>query len=541
MGPIVPCSGWLRTAAWTLFAFLAALVVEHALFFPENYWDALIYYLYYAKLIFLNSGIPFPVDSDGFPELVQCQVGLGLGANYAHLFLLWQASVCKAFGEWSSFPGQWMGPVCGIATALLIYRIVLLRWRSERLALWALLIVESVPYWLWYQSWVSDYPLAVWFSVSAIALVLLGRAGTPRLAGLAAVATAGSHLNYLMTSLWLFPLAAWIGMGRKALRGCPLAILLAGVMLSSTWYVRNVIVTGNPVYAFFPGIFGGININLDVLKSCEVEWTSNGDGLATMGQTLGEKVLATPRYFLFDKYMHLKWAFLPLGWFLPGLFVFLLMTRKDLAWFVLTAYGGLLLFYHYVISSLYLYHIMPLVPIMVLAGCHWAVFVDRWPSKIGRLASVLVLGAAVTVGLPAAMLGPKFSSPNLHQTLSPGIDPEYFNSVAIEEYKVWQIMNDKLPPGAVVLTHENRHYYLRDDIRLLHLDDYRLIPWYGKSADEVEKRLHELGVGFYLRIGNERNHPILQQLGIDQLLGNRFVLIYEQGKTRLYQLKESEP
>jgi len=542
--PVAPCSDLLRLLGWTTFGVTTLFCFEHALLFPPNYWDALIYYLYYSKLIFLEGAIPFPVDSSGFSELVQGQVGLGLGANYPHLFLLWQAGVCTLFGEWSGFPGQWLPPLCGLATAIILYRVALVRWRSERLAIWALILVQSVPYWLWYQNWVSDYPLAVYFTISAVALIAIKQLDLRILAGLVAIAIGGSHLNYLMVTLWWFPFLAWWCLGKDRYRPRVIGLVLVGLGLSSVWFIRNWIVTGNPVYAFFPNIFGGLNVDLDVLRSCEIEWTANGDGVGGLGHSLWDRLRGTPRYFLFDSDTSIKWATLTLGWFVPGLF-FLVRSRPiDRFWIGLTVYSAFLILYQYTISGLYLYHILPVVPLLVLIACFWMERIDRHWNAVGRIHTVLVFLVALTVGLPVSMMGAKFASPELFHTVKPGHDPDAFLRSAIgPDYELWSKL-EFLPEGSLILTHENRHYYLRDDLRFIHLDDARLIPSYDKSADEVVARLKELGVDYYLRIPNEKNHPITQRLGIERLLGTGFRLLYEIGDRQLYVFRpaiEPEP
>jgi hypothetical protein len=526
--PIQPCGLPLRFLAWSAFGVLVWFSFQHALFYPPTYHDALIYYLYYSKLIFQSGGIPFPVDAEGFPIFVQGQVGLGLGANYAHLFLLWQASVSSLLGAWSSFPGQFIPPLAGLATGFLCYHTVRDRWRSERLALWSLLLVQSVPYWLWYQNWVSDYPMAVWLTLSAVALLTLGNPKCLRvLLALVGIAIAGSHLNYLMVTLWGFPLLSWIAQGQCRWGRKPLLVLAAGLALSSTWFIRNQIVTGNPVYAFFPEIFGGLNIDLEVLRSCEIEWALHGDGFTVLGSNLWERAIGIPEFLLINPRLSIKLATLPVGWFLLGLaFLFWRGRPWDRFKVGVFAYASLLFFYELVISPLYLYHILPLVPLMVLIACEWMARLDRDRRYLGRIHTLLVLIVVLTVGLPAALYGAKWMSPTLRHTLSPGLAEEAFLDLALEDsYRMWRMMNQRLPEGAVVLTHENRHYYLRDDIELLHLDDYRLIPFYDKEPERVVERLKELGVDYYLKVRFEDDHPILRRLGIEELLGKEFTLL----------------
>jgi hypothetical protein len=543
---VEPCGPFLRVGAWFLWGFIALLTFEHALFFPPTYHDALIYYLYYAKLTFLNGGIPFPVDSTGFPEFVQCQVGLGLGANYPHLFLLWQASIVTVFGQWSSIPGQFIPPLAGVATALLVYFIVRNRYQSERLALWSLLLVESAPYWIWYRNWVSDYPLAVWLTIASLALLAESRTFSKRgLVALVALACAGSHLNYLMVTLWIFPLIYWLGDRENRWTPAPLGILLFGLVFSSTWLVRNWVVTGNPVYAFFPEILGGVNIDLDVLRSCEVEWNANGDGFNKVGDTFISRLLGLPSYFLVYPALNMKWAALPVGWFLPGLLFLFRRSGWDKFRFALVTYTGFLFFYGLAISGMYLYHLMPLVPMMVLIAADWMSAFDRSNRWSARFHSLLILAAVFTIGLPAAIYGAKRINGSVTHTLHPGADPDGFlaSSEFGPHYRMWRILNARLPEGAVILTHENRHYYLRDDLQFLHMDDYRLIPWYDRDPGEVVHRLQALGVNYYLRIPNEKNHPILGRLGIEAVLETYFTLLESSpdGRIQLYAFTPPSP
>lgn len=196
-------------------------------------------------------------------------------------------------------------------------------------------------------------------------------------------------------------------------------------------------------------------------------------------------------------------------------------------------------FYEYVVSGLYLYHVMPLVPLMVLVSCRWLRRLDQCPAWMGGLHNGAVFAAALTIGLSTSILGAKHATPALENVaLRPGMDPEVFLTNTIGEYAVWQWMNDHLPREAVILTHENRHYYLRDDLKILHLDDYRLIPLYGADSTQVEEQLRDLKVGFYLHIANERNHPILSRLGINRLLETSFRPVFKKGETVLYRLEE---
>ena len=100
--------------------------------------------------------------------------------------------------------------------------------------------------------------------------------------------------------------------------------------LSSTWYIRNQILTGNPVYAFFPNIFGGVRINPEVLASAEKEWIANGDGVSRLGDTLTQRVATSFKLFLAEP-QGWDWKFMPtlMALTLPGwvFFIFYFLWR----------------------------------------------------------------------------------------------------------------------------------------------------------------------------------------------------------------------
>lgn len=72
-----------------LFVLITGFVTLHAIGEPVVYWDSLILYVGYARAIFLEGG---------FPVKVVGQVGVGLGANYPHLYELLTAQTAALAG-----------------------------------------------------------------------------------------------------------------------------------------------------------------------------------------------------------------------------------------------------------------------------------------------------------------------------------------------------------------------------------------------------------------------------------------------------------
>ena len=154
--------------------------------------------------------------------------------------------------------------------------------------------------------------------------------------------------------------------------------------LGIPWYIRNWMVTGNPVYAFFPEIFGGKHINPEVLASCYKEWAANGIGVP--GATIFERITNAPKFFFYD------WRFAPvlLGLAFPGIVLGLIKSRQSVDVMLkiqkqfislILVLLGLGFFYHLIISSLYLYQIIFII--LIFKNCYKSFLrpgFDKWTS-----------------------------------------------------------------------------------------------------------------------------------------------------------------
>ena len=281
----------LRPALLALTVLVLATTFWHALLYPETYWDSLILYLGYARMIFLEGAFPFKAVG---------QVGIGLGANYPHLYLTYGAAASALAGEWSDVPQRLAAPLAGAGAAALVHELVRLATGKRVAAAGAALLYASTPYVLAYHQYASDYAFVLLFTAAAILTAALFQRApcwqTMLAHGL--VVAGGMHINYLMGMLGVAGIAA---AALVALRGAPelglprgLALLgrkwfwivaLVCLALGSPWFVRNAVLTGNPVYAFFHELFPAtMNINPEVMESAEIEWFRNGDGVARLGE-----------------------------------------------------------------------------------------------------------------------------------------------------------------------------------------------------------------------------------------------------------------
>jgi 4-amino-4-deoxy-L-arabinose transferase-like glycosyltransferase len=269
---------WLQRALLAVIVLISALTLYHGIFFPETYWDSLILYLGYGRMTFLQHAFPFKAE---------VQVGIGLGANYPHLFSNYGALASTLFGHWSDLHQRFLAPVAGIAATILLYGAIHRLWGDRLTALLAVLLFRSLPYGIAYTTFASDYAIAILFTaMTCHLLVQLEEAPSRgRLLLSFLVPAMAMHLNYLMGILWV-PTLLHLALhgGLRCVRGrTPLVVgvfFAIAVALASPWYIRNWVLTGNPVYAFFPQFFpSSVRMNTEVLRSAEVEWFRNGDGI----------------------------------------------------------------------------------------------------------------------------------------------------------------------------------------------------------------------------------------------------------------------
>ncbi len=521
---------WLHGAAWALLALISLFGVYYSVMYPVDYWDSLILYVNYSQLTYFHGG---------FPPIEPClQVGLGLGSNYPHMYSLQQSTTATLFGDWSDLYAQWTAPLAGVSSIMVMYYLFLHLFKQRLVAVLAVLSFRALPFVSSYFVYASDYALVMLFTCIFIlfAALFFDAPSARRAQPFLLIAAVFPQINYLGVIVWPCVALAFVWVLVERNNQARFASLFvtscAWFGLAMIWYVRNTIVTGNPVYAFFPEWFGGMNINLDVLASANQEWLAHGNGFAQLGDTLYERVVGSVPMFLLD------WRIAPLtgGLLIPALFV---GWRKPSGFDVVVL---LLVFlyalYQYVISGLYLYHTIALFPLLsVFAARLLAGMTPRWRTAY----ATMILLVALAPGLSASIMGAKVGDPSLPIFASPGMAPKHYYAYRYPEVApVWRYINDEVEPLSLILTHDNRHHVYRDDIGLIHIDDCGLTPFYGRPYPEVHEELLRLGVNYYLRIPDEATHPITAQLGHLDYLGNPdyFELVRKHQRVELYRLMQ---
>jgi hypothetical protein len=329
--------------------------------------------------------------------------------------------------------------------------------------------------------------------------------------------------------------------------------VFVSALIASPWYIRNIIVTGNPVYAFFYNIFPSRNVNPEVMRSAQVEWLMNGDGLGRVGATLWEKLANSWLYFVTGPH-HWKLGPVFMALAVPGFVVFLCRIWSRLVvgqrlvnlgelpgspprtrvfddslkfGTVCGALFVLLWFYAYVIADMYLYQIIIVLPLFGIFVCGVFEVCNTRFSRV--LLYVLCIVVGIGPGIMMGLMGFKLkrsghigATPYSQVTLTAlrylFIAPEEFYRMEFGGDMEMLGRVNSLPAGTRVLTHENRHLLLNEDIRIIHLDDWEVQKAYHKPASERLAVLDALGVEYYLYVPNEDKHFANSWLGMDELI-----------------------
>ncbi|MDD4279712.1 MAG: hypothetical protein PHX74_08275 [Candidatus Sumerlaeales bacterium] len=514
---------------------ISALLLLHGVGYPETYWDSLILYMGYARKIF---------NAECFPFKAVGQVGIGLGANYPHLVAVLFAATGKMFGEWNDIVCQLSAPVLSFGSIVFIYATVYAMTRDRLVSISSSLLVRSVPYGLCYGQFASDYAFAIFYTAAFLYLACLYIQSARRsvLFCTMMMAAVAMHINYLMGVLWvtgfvLLFAAHWsysydhrVGVGRLFASGWFWVLFIFTVMLALPWYIRNWLLTGNPVYAFYSNLLGGVRINPTVMDSAVVEWKLNGDGLYGAGSTLIEKLQGSWGFFVTGP-QHWKLQPVLFGFVLPGVLIWILLflwsrTRGLL----LTRFGVvsfslfmILATYAYCMADYYLYQVIIILPLFGIFAAYWIGFSRKSFAVVALLvgfAPGLVMGMMGFKLKTTGVLGNEVYGQHVLTALrNPFMDKDLFMRMAYEGDMEMFAKLTQLSDGACVLTHENRHLLLDERLRIVHLDDWEIQSAYGKSADERLSVLDDAEVDYYLYVPNEDKHRANSWVGMDELIG----------------------
>lgn len=439
-----------------------------------NDWDGMAYHLAVPKIHLRHGGIEFIpfIHQSNFPALLDMLFLWGLWAN--------GEGCAKAFHWW-----MWVFTLLG--TGAFVAR---LGGRGE----WAALMLAATPVAIW-QAGAAYIDLSTTLYV-AFAVFVLYRAASERdnrwlwlTGGLMGFALGTKYTALMNWGVLGLVGLAWFARMRWAagVRTLITAGILA-LLIGSSWYVKNYITTGNPVYPFAYEIFGGRNwsqTNADAYRGDQLRFGLGREPyqllLLPWNITAHPEAFADPlavpingHYYLLGTSgaAYLAGLFLPAATGLPAgtgwLGGFALATT--LGWFYLMQ------------QVRYLLPIYPLLAVLATARLDSRV---RWLQVL--FGSLLVLQSIYCIWL----FGQAYL-PRIPEALR---DREAYLRAKIQPYAAIEYLNNNTPLDAKIITYdEPRCFYLNRDYIWGDPGHHRLILYERlNSADEFVKTLLQMG------------------------------------------------
>jgi 4-amino-4-deoxy-L-arabinose transferase-like glycosyltransferase len=237
----------------------------HALQTVIVHWDSTVYHAVMPVMMYENHG---------FLLLAGPSIGIEMSANFPPLFPALGAYYYIQIGAIEDFYLRAVSPVMGLLTVLATYKIAVVL-AGRKYGIIAALFLTITPLFFRYSVYATSYAILTFFgTVSVLFLFLAITRGDSRYWIMCGVFYGFALLtSYLAAYLALFFIIALIGYFVKKKKGCRVNMKIVMLLLASTliiggvWYLRNLIMLGNPVYPNAHSILDGKNIDPLILET----------------------------------------------------------------------------------------------------------------------------------------------------------------------------------------------------------------------------------------------------------------------------------
>jgi len=459
----------------------------HALLTVITHWDATVYHAVMPVLMY---------ESHGIPVIAGPSIGIEMSANFPPLFSALGAFYYVQIGLIEDFYLRVIPPVMGILTVLATYKIgeVL---AGKKYGIISALFLTITPLFFRYSVYATSYSILTFFGTVAVLFLFLAiiRGDTKYwiICGVFyGFALLTSYLAIYVAPFFVIALIYYFIKKKSGFRANTKFVLLlasATLVIGGVWYLRNLVLLGNPVYPNGYTILGGINID-----SLIMETTFDGIKWSATTSFFGGEVSLLEKIFIFITYG----THFPSISLLTILGIALLPTQSKKFWLVLAwpltlsivILSGITWgFPRHIVFTLPGFALLSALPLVKAIEkcekydrnmiCHskneFIQIKNKIPlprkSDLLRVGIAIILITAFLFPSLTLSMGGKVSMENLQNDLpddylwflkNPNAEKWSALNTSYSEAKAWKWLDENLKEGEKVATVENRIYYVKN-------------------------------------------------------------------------------
>jgi len=520
----------------------------HAIFFPQILWDTYTVYAYLGKQIYSQNGIPLFFGSSGSVEW---------SGNYPMLVPLLYAWFNFSLGQVNTLLSRTIFPVFGIATLASTY-VFTKKLYGTTAAIFSVYVLLTTPIFFTHLAiGYIDIVLTFYFTLALYFLQKAYEKGdnvyailSGFLAGLAAwTKYQGLLIAPIILVFWLL-ISISNKSNSKNSTSLFLKVLIIFILTALPWYLRNWILLGNPVYPFMFTIFGGRGLDSWLLSQNYEYWIGRWAILLKTDRSFDSLINLPTTLLIKDNSLNSLGqdgvGFLLTCFGIPALFISLFKHRKSdfllLTW--------VLVYFSLWFISLYYFirYLLPIVPAL-------SIFAGRLLSKISFeiknskklqrtfLLLIIVIPLSTAFFIPTevlAIVGPSrtFQDYVFFRPFNPPSTEESLRHAMPIDVTLWEFINEKTPPGSVLLSFDHRAYFI--DRKIVFADSTQVKKIYFVSdLSEAVSFIRSINVTHVVVEPWYKDIPLWYKSPLFHGLENPkyFTKIFEEGGYCIYEVK----